>query len=146
MAQTAFSIENVTFSGSVQETFVGEGGVPEFFSQLSVEFVILGRGPNHVAGLILTTDSWVTSQLVAATFQSFGTISGNGIEFWGAAFQSGLPVTFEFVIFCDDFGGIDSVPRIWNTNGGSVFQQSVVMTPLCQLRCRFPKSRQQSML
>jgi hypothetical protein len=34
-------------------------------------------------------------------------------------------VTFEFVIFCDDFGGVDAVPRIWNTNGGSVFQERV---------------------
>jgi hypothetical protein len=32
-------------------------------------------------------------------------------------------VTYEFVIFCDDFGGIDSVPRIWNTNGEIDFRQ-----------------------
>jgi hypothetical protein len=34
-------------------------------------------------------------------------------------------VTYEFVIFCDDFGGIDSVPRIWKTNGGNRFQATV---------------------
>jgi hypothetical protein len=139
MAQTAFSIVNVTFVGSVQETFVGEGGVPEFFPQLSVEFVIDGRGPNHVAGLILTTDSWVTSQVVPAAFQSFGNIPGvsNQVENWEVTLQLGSPVaveglinvTSEFVIFCDDFGGVDSVPRIWNTNGGIVFQQNVTGTP-----------------
>jgi len=127
MAQTAFSIENVTVSGTLGQTEVGEG-TPEPIALLSVQFVIVGSGPNHVAGLILTTDSWVTSQVVPATFQSFGTIPGvdNEIENWEATSNSTLlPVTFEFVIFCDDLGGIDSAPRIWNTNGGSVFQVSV---------------------
>jgi hypothetical protein len=36
-----------------------------------------------------------------------------------------VPVAFEFMIFCDDFGGIDTVPRIWNTNGGNRFQTAV---------------------
>jgi hypothetical protein len=97
-------------------------------------FQIFNRGPNHVAGLILTTDSWVTSQIVPATFQGFGD-GGAGFEFWSAIFtfvQGGspdppgpAPVTFEFVIFCDDFGGVDTVPRIWNTNQGTVFQEHV---------------------
>jgi hypothetical protein len=33
--------------------------------------------------------------------------------------------TFEFVIFCDDLGGVSTVPRIWNTNAGAVFQATV---------------------
>lgn len=125
MAQTAFSISNVTFSGSIVEGFLPGSPAPVFFPQLTVNFQIFNSGPNHVAGLILTTDSWATSQVVPAAFQGFGA----GFEFWGAAFPSspGLstPVTFEFVIFCDDFGGATSVPRIWNTNGGSVFQETV---------------------
>jgi FAD binding domain len=93
-----------------------------------VEVTVDGEaGPNHVAGLIVTTDSWVNSQVVTARFQGFG----DGFEFWNATFPSSpsgapqAPVTFEFVIFCDDLGGVDSVPRIWNTNGGTVFQEHV---------------------
>jgi len=124
MTQTAFYITNVTCSGSNAEGFTS-GGAPVFFAQLSVQFQIFNSGPNHVAGLVLTTDSWVTSQVVPAAFEGFG----DNFEFWGATFPSdsgpAAPVTFEFVIFCDDFGGVDSVPRIWNTNAGAVFQQSV---------------------
>jgi hypothetical protein len=125
MAQTAFSIRNVTFSGSMVEGFQPGSPVPVFFPQLSVQFRIFNRGPNHVAGLIVTTDSWASSQIVPAKFQGFG----DDFENWSATFPSSpalsAPVTFEFVIFCDDFGGVDSVPRIWNTNGGGVFQQIV---------------------
>ena len=124
MAQTAFSITNVTFHGSIAEGFVGP--VPTFFPQLSVQFQIFNIGPNHVAGIIVTTNSWVTSQIVPAAFQEFG----EGFELWHVSFPSSpggpaAPVTFEFVVFCDDFGGVNSVPRIWNTNGGAVFQQTV---------------------
>jgi len=132
MAQTAFSITNVTFSGSVVESFEPGSPAPVFLPRLSVNFQIFNSGPNHVAGLIVTTDSWVTSQVAPASFQGFGA----GFEFWSATFPSstsGLPVvsapvtpvTFEFVIFCDDFGGVNTVPRIWNTNGGFVFQVRV---------------------
>ncbi len=125
MTQTAFSIANVTFSGSL-------GGFAGNEPHLSVDFQIFNRGPFHVAGLIVTTDFWVTSQVAPATFQSFGAISGLpfGFEFWRATFDGprlnpGQSATFDFVIFCDDFGGADSVPRIWNTNGGNPFQLTV---------------------
>jgi len=127
MAQTAFNIANVTFTGSLVEGFEPGSPTPVFFPQLSVDFQIFNSGPNHVAGLIVTTDSWVNSQVVTARFQGFG----DGFEFWNATFPSSpsgapqAPVTFEFVIFCDDLGGVDSVPRIWNTNGGTVFQEHV---------------------
>ncbi len=111
--QTAFSITNVTFFADP----VAPGIV-----SLPVKFQIFNNGPSHVAGLIVTTDFWVTSHIVPATFQGFGA----GFEFWQANFDtSGPPVTFEFVIFCDDFGGDNFVPRIWNTNGGNRFQASV---------------------
>jgi hypothetical protein len=72
--------------------------------------------------LIVTTDFWVTSHVKPAAFQGFGA----GFEFWHADFQAqDAPVTFEFVIFCDDFGGDNDVPRIWNTNGGNRFQARV---------------------
>jgi hypothetical protein len=123
MAQTAFSISNVTSSVSAKEYFPS-GPSPAFFQQLSVDFQIRNSGPNHVAGLVVTTNNWVSSQVVAAQFNSFG----DDFEFWSATFPQGggdlpsEPFTFEFVVFCDDFGGVESVPRIWNTNGGDVFQ------------------------
>jgi hypothetical protein len=111
--QTAFSITNVTFSADQVE--------PNLIS-LSVDFQIFNNGPSHVAGLVVTTDFWRTSQIAGAAFQGFGA----GFEFWRADFQtSGSSATFEFVIFCDDFGGLDFVPRIWNTNGGNRFQARV---------------------
>ncbi len=115
--QTAFSIDNVSSSATFDQ---GEGGE---FSSLSVTFDIFDRGPNHIAGLFVTTDSWKTWQIVHAQFITF--IDGG--ENWSASFSVGTKVpTFEFVVFCDDLGGVDSVPRIWNTNAGSVFQVNPV--------------------
>jgi hypothetical protein len=52
---------------------------------------------------------------------------GGGGENWAANFSVSTHVnTFEFVVFCDDLGGVNSVPRIWNTNGGAVFQATSV--------------------
>jgi hypothetical protein len=109
--QTAFSITNVTFVADPIEPSV---------VALTVNFQVHNNGPSHVAGLMVTTDFWGTSHIAQATFQGFGA----GFEFWQASFSvtQSPPVTFEFVIFCDDFGGIDAVPRIWNTNGGNRFQ------------------------
>jgi hypothetical protein len=123
MAPTAVKIVNVTFSG---EILAG-------FPQLIVEFQVLTRGPFHVAGLILTEDSWKHTQVVDAVFQRFGTISLFGtpfeVEFWhaehiGPRLGIGESRIFEFVVFCDDFGGADSVPRIWDTNRGNPYQFS----------------------
>jgi hypothetical protein len=108
--QTAFSITNVSFNADP---------VAPDIVDLVVNFQIFNNGPSHVAGLVVTTDFWITSQIAPAAFQGFGA----GFEFWQAVFQTpGPPVTYEFVIFCDDFGGIDAVPRIWNTNGGNRFR------------------------
>jgi hypothetical protein len=111
--QTAFSITNVRFTADPVAPNVVD---------LVVDFQIFNNGPSHVAGLVVTTDFWITSHVAPAAFQGFGA----GSEFWRAVFQTaGPPVTYEFVIFCDDFGGVDSVPRIWNTNGGNRFQARV---------------------
>ncbi len=115
--QTAFSINNVSSSATFNPLPVSEGGG----SSLSVSFDIFNRGPNHIAGLYVTTDSWFTWQIVHAEFVQFIT----GGENWSASFfvEGTTPErTFEFVVFCDVLGGVESVPRIWNTNGGSVFQ------------------------
>jgi hypothetical protein len=115
--QTAFSIRDVSSSATFNPLPVSQGGG----SSLSVSFDVFNRGPNHIAGLFVTTDSWGTWQVVPARFVRF--IAGG--ENWAASFGVGTRVqTFEFVVFCDDLGGVDSVPRIWNTNGGSVFQVS----------------------
>jgi hypothetical protein len=116
--QTAFSITNVTFKASFNPLPPTQGGG----SSLSVNFQIFDRGPNHLAGLFVTTNSWATWQVVPAGFVGF---SGGG-EDWAASFGVETQVqTFEFVIFCDDLGGVNTVPRIWNTNGGAVFQATV---------------------
>jgi len=113
--QTAFSISNVTFSASFNPLPSSEGGG----TSLTVHFQIFNRGPNHISGLYVTTDSWATWQIVPARFVDFT----DGGENWVANFGVTTQVkTFEFVIFCDDLGGVNSVPRIWNTNGGAVFQ------------------------
>ncbi len=118
--QTAFSITNVSFSATFNPTpSPGEEG-----SSLSVNFQVFNIGPNHIAGILVTTDSWATWQMVPARFVNFS----DGGENWNASFRvSAVEVeTFEFVIFCDDLGGVDTVPRIWNTNGGAVFQATTV--------------------
>jgi hypothetical protein len=111
--QTAFSITDVSFSADP----VAPGVVA-----LTVNFQVNNNGPSHVAGLMVTTDFWITSHVAAASFQGFGA----GFEFWRADFSvnANPPVTFEFAIFCDDFGGNNTVPRIWNTNGGNRFRAS----------------------
>jgi len=110
--QTAFFIDNVSFT-----TDLPAPGV----IVLSADFQVHNNGPSHVAGLVVTTNFWVTSHIAPATFTGFG----QGFEFWHADFQvegQSPPLTFEFVIFCDDFGGVDQVPRIWATNGGNRYQ------------------------
>jgi hypothetical protein len=111
--QTAFSIADVSFTADPIEPGVVE---------LTVNFTVFNNGPSHVAGLAVTTDFWKTSHIAPAAFQGFGV----GSESWRATFSvtSSPPVTFEFAIFCDDFGGVNAVPRIWNTNGGNRFQAS----------------------
>jgi hypothetical protein len=111
--QTAFSITNVTCSAAVVAANV---------VLLRVRFRIQSNGPAHVAGLIVTTNFWATSHTVSAVFES----SGPGFESWKAEISTkGPPVIFEFVVFCDDFGGQNIVPRIWNTNGGNRFQVKI---------------------
>ena len=113
--QTAFSITEVEYSAKPSSA----PGV-----LLQVRFRIQSNGPSHVAGLIVTTDFWATSHVAPAIFQG----AGPGFELWKAEFTAaGPPTTFEFVIFCDDFGGQNIVPRIWNTNGGHRFQVKVGM-------------------
>jgi hypothetical protein len=116
--QTAFSINNV----SSNSQNVGESNEGPAAVDLSVSFDIFNQGPNHIAGIYFTTDSWFTWEIVHAQFVQF--IDNNG-ESWSASATVDPEVNiFEFVVFCDDLGGVESVPRIWNTNGGSVFQQA----------------------
>jgi hypothetical protein len=116
--QTAFSIADVTSSATFNPLPPGLGGG----STLRVNFQIFNQGPNHIAGLIVTTNSWATWQMLPASFVRF---SGTA-ETWTAQLEIPTRVTtFEFVIFCDDLGGVSSAPRIWNTNAGAVFQATV---------------------
>jgi hypothetical protein len=108
--QTAFFIQDVTFGISTPVSN---------FVNLTVDFQIHNSGPAHVAGLVWTIDGWKTSHVEDAVFEALG----QGFEFWRAVvgFTSNDVPAFEFVVFCDDFGGGDQVPRIWNTNGGNRF-------------------------
>jgi hypothetical protein len=116
--QTAFSITDVTFSATFNSLPQALGGG----SSLTVNFQIFNQGPNHLAGLLVTTNSWATWQMLPASFVRFSGTS----ESWTAHFEVPTRVTtFEFVIFCDDLGGVSTVPRIWNTNAGAVFQATV---------------------
>ena len=108
--QTAFNITDVAYSSAS----VAPGVV-----SLAVSFRIHNHGPAHAAGLVVTTDLWATSHIAKAAFKG----AGAGFELWQASFSApGPPVLFEFVVFCDDYGGLNSVPRIWNTNGGNQFR------------------------
>ena len=109
--QTAFSITGVSFNAEVVED---EG------ARLNVDFEVHDTGPSHVAGLVVTTDFWTTSQVVLAAYQR----TTDGFEVWHADFWADASVTFEFVAFCDDYGGDNEVPRIWDTNGGRRYQVS----------------------
>jgi hypothetical protein len=109
--QTAFSITGVSFNAEVVED---EG------ARLNVDFEVHDTGPSHVAGLVVTTDFWTTSQVVLAAYQR----TTDGFEVWHADFLADASGTFEFVIFCDDYGGENEVPRIWDTNGGRRYQVS----------------------
>ncbi len=113
--QTASFIVGVSASATFSPLPVSAGGG----SSLSVTFYIFQNGPNHIAGIYVTTDNWYTWQVVHAKFVEFIDFG----EQWSASFSVDTQVsTFQFVVFCDDLGGIESVPRIWNTNNGSTFQ------------------------
>ena len=79
--QTAHSITNVSFSATFDPIPPSEGGG----SSLTVNFQVFDSGPNHIAGLFVTTDSWATWQIVPSRFASF---AGSG-ENWVASFPRG---------------------------------------------------------
>lgn len=104
----------------VSHTAVGDVNEGGPFSQLTVNFRVFGRGPTHVAGIMYTTDFWVTPVDTLARFQTFD----GDFEVWQA--QVTVPGSdsfpFEYVIFCKDFRGDEDVPEIFNTNGGETFR------------------------
>jgi hypothetical protein len=88
-------------------------------SVLTVDFRVSNKGPAHVAGIIFSPDFWGSRKEGIGTFQRF---EGDS-EVWQAAVSApGFNVKFEYVIFCDDFRGVNTVPRIYNTNGGETFR------------------------
>jgi hypothetical protein len=107
----------IDFLGHSARGDVNEGGS---FSTLTVNLRVLSRGPAHVAGIIYTVDFWVTPREALARFQRF---DGN-FEIWQAQVTVGgsYSASFEYVIFCKDFRGVNEVPEIFNTNGGETFR------------------------
>lgn len=81
------------------------------------------RFPAHVAGPVWTADFWANPQTTVARFQGFGTDAGGGFENWLATVDvPGLDAQFEYVIFCDDYRGVQEVPRIYDTNAGETYR------------------------
>jgi len=107
----------IDFVGHTAIGDVNEGGP---FTELTVDFKVQSKGPAHVAGIIYTVDFWVTPRKALATFQRFDGDS----EVWQAHVTVGGSdaASYEYVIFCKDFRGIDDVPQIFNTNGGETFR------------------------
>jgi len=113
MAATAQFIE---FDNHEAINIASAGG---FSTKLVTNFRVFSRGPAHVAGLIFTTNFWVTTGIATAKFQFF---SGN-FEVWQAiAVVPGNNVTFEYVIFCDDHRDNQNVKKIFHSNCGNTFQ------------------------
>ena len=115
--QSATSIQFI--SDSARNTF-NQGGKS---TVLTVNFRVLKQGPAHVAGIIFSADFWGSRNEGRASFQRF---EGDS-EVWQAVVSvRDNGVKFEYVIFCDDFRGVDTVPRIYNTNGGETFRPVTV--------------------
>ena len=111
----AASADRIDFVGNSAKNIANAGGQS---SLLKVDFRVFSRGPAHVAGLRYTTDFWKTPLTAIATFQRF---EGN-FEFWHAEAQApGNNVTFEYVIFCDDYRAVQNVKSIYHTNNGETF-------------------------
>lgn len=110
------SADRIDFVGHSAENRADAGGLR---SLLRVDFKVFRRGPAHVAGLRYTSDFWKTPQTAIASFQRFE----GDFEVWHAEAQAPAnDVAFEYVIFCDDFRGVQSVKSIYNTNNGETFR------------------------
>jgi hypothetical protein len=109
------SAESISFLG---HTAVNDDGDQGTNSILTVNFNVFSKGPAHVAGIIYTTNGWASTTVAPASFQGF-----NGdLELWKAVvITGGNNITFQYVIWCDDYAGVNVVPRIYNTNGGDQF-------------------------
>ncbi len=112
--------QRIAFSDQTATNVADMGGER---SRLQTQFRVYNNGPAHVAGLVWTADFWANPQTTLARFQSFGNDAGGGFENWLAVVEvPGLDVSFEYVIFCDDYRGVQEVPRIYDTNGGETYR------------------------
>jgi hypothetical protein len=113
MAATA---ERIDFVSHRALNIANQGG---FSSELTVNFKVFRRGPAHVAGLIFTTDFWITPREALARFQNFD----GDFEIWLAKISvGGNNASFEYVIFCNDHRDNQNVRKIYNTNFGETFR------------------------
>jgi hypothetical protein len=112
----AASAERIDFVGHSARNIANVGGQS---SELTVNFRVFRRGPAHVAGLIYTSDFWITPREAIAKFQTF---SGE-FEVWQAkVVVGGHNASFEYVIFCNDHRDVQNVRKIYNTNNGETFR------------------------
>jgi hypothetical protein len=110
------SAERIDFVGHNAKNSNNRGGAS---SILTVDLRIFKKGPSHVVGLTYTTDFWKTRNEQLASFQNFD----GDFEVWQAKVNApGNNVSFEYVIFCDDYRDIQNVKKIYNTNNGETFR------------------------
>lgn len=109
------SAESITLIHQFAKNEDGDQGTN---AVLTVIFSVFQKGPAHVAGIIYTTNGWASATVAPAVFQNF---SGD-VEVWQAVVSvGGKNVAFQYVIWCDDYAGVNAVVRICNTNGGDQF-------------------------
>jgi hypothetical protein len=119
-------IEHYRATDTVIENKVTSDYPPKEIRLVEISFRVYYNGLNHVAGIVFSTDGWKSRQEAFATFQTFcGDQSRRG-ELWKV--EHGFPptgaISFEYVIWCEDYRCIDSVKRIYKTdeiNGGQPF-------------------------
>ena len=109
------SATSIQFISDRAQKISGSGGDR---IQLTVDFRVFKKGPAHMAGIMYSPNFWGSRQEALASFQRF---EGDS-EVWRTIVTVPGHNQIEYVIFCDDFRGVDTVPRIYNTNRGETFR------------------------
>lgn len=109
---------------SKQIIYVGPGGQPKEIRKFTCSFRVFYRGLNHVAGIIYSTDGWVSRTELCAVFSGFAGSSQNGETFTIQKDFDTLINRIEYIIWCEDYRCVDNLKKIYKTssaNGGEPF-------------------------
>jgi hypothetical protein len=69
------SATSIQFLGHSATNIAGQGGES---TRLTVNFAVLGQGPAHVAGVIYTSDFWITPSRDSPDFNGSTAIARSG--------------------------------------------------------------------